>query len=429
MGNRLLICAFLFNPYPALYLTIVFTNIAILIKNFRIELYHWLCQRCKITVNNLLSRMPDDFRKQHEEALLIYAQNSLHSTEFAPEIFIANFDFNKSISDESFARITVLLTAYVDRKIKFQLFSILRKLVGDDTIGHNNVGLAAKASDQKVQSSLERAGYNQEKKSHYMFFFRRFKQVRNSQILPSKVAISKWNEADYQKLADIYNIEKLKNWQFIDSAKARIMLENIGQAIRDYERSFVANFTVNINDHNVETEVIISEYDSSFLLDLCDFIRNLLPILDGKNKPTINRRIIFAILNHGFNINQVDIAEKYENDKRKQYIVSRELAELYKEISSRYFEFHHTQLSSENIALFIKLLKNKIVDDRELNMPVLSRVFVDDFIQIFKSDTISSETSIRMKENIMTLMIEEQYKINLDECAKQYLSRWIRERY
>ncbi|MBD2215048.1 hypothetical protein H6G27_35180 [Nostoc linckia FACHB-104] len=429
MGNRLLICAFLSNPYPALYLTIVFTNVATLIENFRIELYHWLCQRCKITVNNLLSRMPDDFRKRHEEALLIYAQNSLHSTEFAPEIFIASFDFNKSTSNESFDQITVLLTAYVDRKIKFQLFSILRKLVGDDTIGHSNIGVAAKASDQKVQSSLERAGYNQEKKSQYMFFFRKFKQVRNSQILPSNVAISKWDEADYQQVADRYNIEKLKNWQSIDSTKARIMLVTIGQAIRAYEKSFIVDFTVNIDAHNVESEVIIPEYDHSFLLDLCDFIRKLLPTLDGRNNPKINRRITFAILNYGFNMNQVDIAEEYEHDKRKQYIVSRELTELYKEISNRYFEFHNTRPSSEKLALFIKLLKNKIVDGRELNMPVLSRVFVDDFMQIFRSDTVSSETAISIKETIMTLIIERQYKINLDDCAKQYLSRWIGERY
>lgn len=429
MGNRLLICAFLSNPYPALYLTIVFTNVATLIKNFRIELYHWLCQRCERTVNNLLSRTPDDFRKRHEEALLIYAQNSLHSTEFAPEIFIASFDFNKSTSDESFDQITVLLTAYVDRKIKFQLFSILRKLVGDNTIGHSNVGVAAKASYQKVQSSLERARFNQEKKSQYMFFLRIFKQLRNSQILSSNVSLSKWDESDYQQVADRYNEIKLTNWQSIDGAKAKIMLEEIGQAIRAYESSFISVRTVNIDAPNVESEVIIPEYDRSFLLDLCDFVRKLLHTLDGRNNPKINRRIIFAILNYGFNINQVGIAEEYEHDKRKQYIVSRELTELYKEISNRYFEFHHTRPSSEKLALFIKLLKNKIVDGRELDMPILSRVFFDDFMQIFNSDTVSSETAISIKENIMVLIIERQYNINLDEYAKQYLFRWIRERY
>jgi hypothetical protein len=424
MGNRLLICAFLSNPYPTLYLTIAFPNVATLIKNFRIQLYYWLCDRCEKNVNYLLSKISDNFRKQYQEALLINVQNSLYSQEFAPEIFIENFYFNKCTSDVSSDQIQYHLTAYVDRKIKYQLFPILRKLVGDDTIGHSDVGLAVKASDKKVQLSLERAGYNQEKKSQLMFFLRRFKQVRNSQILPSDVAICKWNEAEYQQVADRYNEEKRRDWQSIDGARAKIMLEEIGKAIRTYEKSFIPYLTASRDEH---PEVIIPETDTSYILDLCNFIRELLSTLDGRNNPKRNRRIIFAILNHGFDINQVDIAEEYEQDKRKQYIVCRELTTLYKEISKRYFEFHHMQPSSEKLDFFIKLLKNKTVDGIELDMPVIRRVFVDDFMQIIKLHAISSEIAISTKENIMVSTIERKYKINLDECAKQYLSRWMKD--
>jgi hypothetical protein len=427
MGNRVLICAFLSNPYPALYLTIVFPNVASLIKNFRIQLYYWLCDRCEKNVNALLSRISDNFRTRYQEALLIDIQNSLYFQEFAPEIFIANFDFNKCTSDGSFDQIQYQLTAYIDRKIKYQLFPILRKLVGDDSIGHSNVGLVVKASDKKVQLSLERAGYNQERKSQLMFFIRRLKQVKNSQILLSNVAIGKWDEAEYQQVADRYNEEKRQNWQSIDGARAKIMLEEIGQVIRTYERPFIEGLAVNIDAHSVEIEEIIPEPNTSFLLDLCDFIRELLARLDGRNNPQINRRIIFAILNHGFDINQADIAEEYEQDRSKQYIVSRELTFLYKEISKMYFEFHHMQPSSEKLAFFIKILKNKTVDGIKLNMPVMRRVFVDDFMQIIKLDTIRSETGISMKENIIILTIDRKYKINLDEYAKQHLSRWMKD--
>lgn len=187
--HHLLICAFIAKPYPFLYLTIVFPNVATFIKfikDFRIELYQWLCQRCQQTVNNLLLRTSDDFRTHHQETLLIYAQNSLlSSTEFAPELFIKDFDFNK-YSDKSFDDIFRILTGYVDHKIKYLLFPILRKLTGDSSIGHSNLGIAAiasyKKSDKKVKSSLKRAGYNEEKIEKYMFFFNRFKEVTHSEL-------------------------------------------------------------------------------------------------------------------------------------------------------------------------------------------------------------------------------------------------------
>lgn len=429
--HHLLICGFLDKPYPVLYFTIVFPNVATFIKDFRIELYQWLDWRSQRTVNNLLLRMPDDFRNQYQETLLISAQNflSLSSTEFAPELFIKDFQLNRYTSDESFEQIKFrLLTGYVDSKIKFQLFPILRQLTGDDTIGHSNVGIAARASCKKVKSSLKRAVYNEEKIEKYMFFFNRFKEVNNSELLPSQLTINKWTEKNYQQVADRYNEIKLEYWESINGAQAKKMLEEIGQAIRDYERSFIASHTVDIDDHSVESEVISSEHERSFTLDLCNFIRDLLCTLNGSSNPEINRRIIFAILNHGFNINQVDIAEQYEQDKKRQYIVSRELNKLYQEIAKRYFKHCYIQPSSEQIDSFIKLLKNTAVDNINLDMPILKRVFVDDFEQVFSAYIITSHTTITMKTNMMTSQVEHQYNITLDEVAKNYLSHWIEEK-
>lgn len=433
--HHLLILAFLAKPYPVLYLTIVFPNVATFIKDFRKELYQWLCQRCQKTVNNLLLRTSDDFRTHHEETLLISAQNSLYwsSTEFAPELFIKDFDFNRYASDKSFDgvfdQITVLLTAYVDRKIKYQLFSVLRELTGDNTIGHSNLGIAGRASYNQVQQSLKRAGYNHKKTEQYVFFFNKFKEVRNSEILGSQLAINEWTEDNYERVADRYNKIKPEDWEYIDGAQARTMLEEIGQAIRDYEKSFIASRTVNIDDHSIESKVISPEYDRSFTSHLCDFIRDLLPRLDRKSNPKINRGIIFAILNHGFDIDQRQIAEQYGINQSN---VSRPLNELYKEIANMYFKSCHTQASSEKLALFIKLLKNKAVDGIEVDMPILSRIFVDDFEQIFeqffRAYIVTSTTIIEMKTNIMILKVEHQYNINLDEVDKKYLSHWIEKK-
>ncbi|MBD2139361.1 hypothetical protein H6F32_17730 [Anabaena sp. FACHB-1237] len=428
MDNRrlifrlILICAFPVKPYLVLYLNIVF----ILIKNFRIELYHWLCQRCQITVNKFLSRMPDDFRNQHQDTLLISAQNflSCSSTEFAPELFIQDFDFSRYTFDESSAQIQFrIFTGYVDRKIKYQIFVILRELVGDTTIGHSNVGLAARTTSKRVQSSLERAGYNHENTEQYMFFFNRFKEVRTSEILPSHLAISQWKEDNYQLVADRYNEIKPETWESINGAKSKIMLEKIGQAIRDYERSPIASHTVSIDAHGVESTVISPEYDSCLLLDLCDFIRNLLRRLDGRSNPEINRRIIFAILNHGLDINQVEIAERYIT---RQYIVSRQLNRLYDKIAKGYFPSCGTEPSSEQLNLFIQLLKNRAVNGQQLRIPILKRIFVDEFEQIFSAYIVTSHTTINMKTDIMISKVQDQYNINLDEVARNYLSQWIR---
>ncbi|MBO1057117.1 MAG: hypothetical protein HEQ27_11580 [Dolichospermum sp. JUN01] len=424
--SAILVCCFTIKPYTVLYLNIVFT----LIRNFRTELYQWLYWRCQITVNKFLSTIPDDVRNSVDNHLLISAQNSLSSKEFAPELFIQDFDFNRYTYDESVDQITFrILTAYVDRKIKCQLFPILREFTGDNTIGHTNVGIAARASYPKVQKSLKRAGYNDEKTKQYMFFFNRFKEVRNSEISPSQLAINEWTEDNYQRVADRYNEIKPEHWERIKGAQARTMLEEIGQAIRDYEKSFIASRTVNIDDHSIESKVISPEYDRSFTSHLCDFIRDLLPRLDRKSNPKINRGIIFAILNHGFDIDQRQIAEQYGINQSN---VSRPLNELYKEIANMYFKSCHTQASSEKLALFIKLLKNKAVDGIEVDMPILSRIFVDDFEQIFeqffRAYIVTSTTIIEMKTNIMISKVEHQYNINLDEVDKNYLSHWIEKK-
>lgn len=251
-------------------------------------------------------------------------------------------------------------------------------------------------------------------------------------LLPSQLPINKWTENNYQQVADRYNkiqSENCQHWEFIDGAQAKTMLTQIGEAIRDYEGSFISSHTVDIDDHSVESQVISSEYDCSFTLDLCNFIRDLLCTLNGSSNPEINRRIIFAILNHGFNINQVEIAEKCEQDKKRQYIVSRELNKLYQEIAKMYFKHCHIQPSSEQLDSLIKLLKNKAVDGIELDLPIFRRVFVDDFEeifeQIFTAYIVTSNTTIEMQTNMMTSKIEHQYNITLDEVAKNYLSQWI----
>jgi chromatin segregation and condensation protein Rec8/ScpA/Scc1 (kleisin family) len=105
---------------------------------------------------------------------------------------------------------------------------------------------------------------------------------------------------------------------------------------------------------------------------------------------------------------------------------------LYKEIANMYFKSCHTQASSEKLALFIKLLKNKAVDGIEVDMPILSRIFVDDFEQIFeqffRAYIVTSTTIIEMKTNIMISKVEHQYNINLDEVDKKYLSHWIEKK-
>jgi hypothetical protein len=72
------------------------------------------------------------------------------------------------------------------------------------------------------------------------------------------------------------------------------------------------------------------------------------------------------------------------------------------------------------------------VDGIEVDMPILSRIFADDFEQIFeqffRAYIVTSTTIIEMKTNIMISKVEHQYNINLDEAAKNYLSHWIEKK-
>jgi DNA-binding Lrp family transcriptional regulator len=415
MCHRLLICAFPLQLY-------------------REELYQWLYWRCQKTVNRFFtqtSETSDKFINVHQESLLEFAKNCLlnNSTEFAPELFIQGFDFNR-YSDHDSDEICRILTAFVDKKIKYLLFPEIRKRTGDSTIGHSNVGLAARASYEKVQQSLKRAGYNEEKKRKYLFFFKKFQEVRTSELLPSTHPIHLWTLDDYQRVAERFKEIKPEHRQPINGAQAKAMLEEIGQKIIEYEQSFIPS-PIYIDDPDETTQLFSPETEIesemrgdnfSYLLELCNFIRHLLPRLDRKKYRTINRGINFAILNHGFNINQREIAKQYGISQPN---VSRPLTELYKEIAKRCFEHYNTEQSSENLARFIKLLTNIEVDGKKLQMPILRRVFVDDFEKIFTAYIVNSDTTIQQRIDIMTSKVEHQYNINLDEVAPNYLSLWI----
>jgi len=104
-------------------------------------------------------------------------------------------------------------------------------------------------ADWQINNKFQAGGWiGYAKAEQYVFFFNKFKEVRNSEILGSQLAINEWTEDNYERVADRYNKIKPEDWEYIDGAQARTMLEEIGQAIRDYEKSFIASRTVNIDE-------------------------------------------------------------------------------------------------------------------------------------------------------------------------------------
>lgn len=185
---------------------------------------HWIAfleRRCEKVATRLAHLNPSYFR----DLVLIGAEFASH-----PVIFFENFDSQRS----QFEYWYPTLKRFSDAKIKYLIIPNFRELIGIDTLGRTNLGLAARSTRKQVKAALHHLGYTQAELSRYLLAWQCFQEIRNS----LKLGVNQFKPEHFQDVAKRYcefreqlalpeghnpdiNGEGIKNW-----------LENIGRAIR-----------------------------------------------------------------------------------------------------------------------------------------------------------------------------------------------------
>ncbi len=166
-----------------------------------------------------------------QEISLVYEDILLMGFTLSAEPITILKNFNRdSVDNEIWYRV---LHGYCRQRIRGKLIDYVRTKEGTKTFMRSNLGLAAKAGENKVVDSLTFTGIQYSQLEQYLFVWRCFKEVKNAYEINTKAFATE----DFQRISDRIQELEAKHQYGIFSTRVlgdevKAYLEQIGKAIR-----------------------------------------------------------------------------------------------------------------------------------------------------------------------------------------------------
>lgn len=228
-----------------------------------------------------------------------------------PKKFFQNFDnTRRSIDKYSYP---ALIKYIQERMYGLVRDELIQERQVSQTINRTNLGLAANSSEKRVKDALKAQGLKEAQIVRKIGVWKVFKEVRKA----SQIDISSPRQEQFEEIARRYY--QLNSTQ-VNSKTIREWLEEIGQAVRDYESPRINSLNTLYSSEDTTGNSLIEQIsDTSWAEDLDrlareEYIKNLRTFLNDEIQQLNTEFQSLLLLRHGLQMVQKHIAEEINKD-------------------------------------------------------------------------------------------------------------------